>query len=581
MRKLYSLFAAMIIGLGTQAQTPTNIKITNSVANDVIHGNYDPAFLAFGNVVKHNVITADLQSMISPDTLKKNIIKLASFRNRNTGADTVSDVTGIGAARRWVHQEFENYSILSGTRLIPCYLQFDQLICSQPQHRNIMAVLPGSDTTDKSIIIIEGHIDSRNKDLCDTVNKAEGVEDNATGTALVMELARVMSKHTYKNTIVFMLVISEEQGLYGANAMAVYCKQEGIPIKAVLNNDVIGGVICGKTSSAPSCPGLNDIDSTQVRLFSAATAFSDHKNLTRFTKLEYQEELLPIVKVPMTISIMSGEDRIGRGGDHIPFRQQGFTAIRFTAANEHGDASNSAGYDDRQHTETDVLGIDTDNDMVVDSFFVDFNYLARNTVINGNTAAMAAIGPKIPAFVLTPSTDNKLKVSITAQQQYMKYRVGVRTGSNNEWDTIYTMNSIADSFPVSLNKSYFISVASVDGDGVESLFASEQRLYITGTGIGEISRQTGIELLANKPNPFDEATSIGFIVHDPNFSCKEAFISITDLQGREVKKMPVTVKSGMNELLYEHGYNATGIFLYQLVIDGKVIDTRRMVFTAN
>ena len=261
------------------------------------------------------------------------------------------------------------------------------------QHRNIFAVLPGIDPDLDHIIIVEGHMDSRCAGLCDINCPAQGVEDNATGTALVLELARVMSKYSFSNTIVFMATIGEEQGLLGAEAFVQYAIQNDIPIEAVFNNDIVGGIICGETSSPPSCPGLNDIDSTQVRLFSYGDVNSAHKNLARFTKLEYTEELLPIVEVPMMLTIMSAEDRTGRGGDHIPFRQSGFSAIRFTSANEHGNANASdPNYHDRQHTSDDILGVDTDNDQVIDSFFVDFNYLTRNTVINGVACGMAAIG---------------------------------------------------------------------------------------------------------------------------------------------------------------------------------------------
>ena len=125
-----------------------------------------------------------------------------------------------------------------------------------------------------------------------------------------------------------------------------------IPIIAVLNNDVIGGIICGETTSPPSCPDLNHVDSTQVRLFSAGLNNSPHKQLARFNKLEYEEELADLMPVPMTLTIMSGEDRAGRGGDHIPFRQQGFAAMRFCPANEHGNANvNDPDYSDLQRRE--------------------------------------------------------------------------------------------------------------------------------------------------------------------------------------------------------------------------------------
>ena len=206
-------------------------------------------------------------------------------------------------------------------RLVPGYLQFDRDICGVSQHRNVVGVLPGADPSDPSFIIIEGHMDSRCDTPCDIDCQAEGVEDNASGTALVIELARVMSKYTFDHTLVFMATIGEEQGLYGADAFATHAVQTDLQVKAVLNNDIVGGIICGKTSSAPSCPGEGLIDSTQVRLFSSG-ASTIHKGLARFIKLEYAEELASIVDVPMMLTIMSAEDRTGRGGDHIPFRQK-------------------------------------------------------------------------------------------------------------------------------------------------------------------------------------------------------------------------------------------------------------------
>jgi Zn-dependent M28 family amino/carboxypeptidase len=133
-----------------------------------------------------------------------------------------------------VYSKFQQFSTRAENRLIPSYLQFNYLMCSQTQHRNIFAVLPGMDTTDKSLVIIEGHIDSRCAGACDTACLAEGMEDNGSGTALVMELARVMSKYSYNQTIVFLVVIGEEQGLYGAKAFADYAKQKGIKIKPCL-----------------------------------------------------------------------------------------------------------------------------------------------------------------------------------------------------------------------------------------------------------------------------------------------------------------------------------------------------------
>jgi hypothetical protein len=453
-------------------------------------------------------------------------------------------------------------------------------MCGITQHRNIFAVLPGSDTTDKSIIIIEGHIDSRCAGLCDTACIAQGMEDNGSGTALVIELARVMSKYSFKRTIVFLLVIGEEQGLYGGYAFANFAQSHGIKVKAVLNNDVVGGIICGHTSSPPGCPGYQEIDSTHVRLFSYGGFNSFHKGLSRFIKLEYKEMLLPVVAVPMGINIMTPEDRTGRGGDHIPFRQLGYTATRFTAQNEDGDANvTSTSYTDRQHTSGDSLGVDIDNDGIIDSYYVDLHYLARNTVINGNAAAMMGAGPLTPDFTVT-SFPGYLAVNITQHMEYLNYRVGIRTTSN-DWDSVYTFTGTTTGYiALDIGGTYIVSVASVDSNGVESLFSKE--LIITAPGVNGVIPLTkscgNIELLQNKPNPADLATMISVSVTD-KISYRNAFITITDLNGKEIDRKQIELNSGINEIMYEHGFNMTGTFIYSLVIDGKILESRRMVFT--
>lgn len=575
MRKIYAILAFVFIAVVGKSQT--NIISTNPIAEQIMLGNYDPAQYLATNVNNHpDSIAQGIMADVNPDSLKSYIVKLASFGNRNTGSDTVSNTFGVGAARRWVFQKFTAFSAANENRLVPSYLQFDRLICTTPQHRNIFAVLPGMDTTDHRVIFIEGHMDSRCEVLCDSLCNAQGVEDNATGTALVIELARVMSKYSFNHTIVFLITISEEQGLYGAEAFAEYCNTLDIPIAAVQNNDVIGGVICGQTSSPPSCPGLGSVDSIGVRLFSAGSFNSPHKGYCRFIKLEHKEMIDPLSVVHTDIRIQSPEDRTGRGGDHIPFRQNLFTAMRFTSANEHGDANVAdTNYTDRQHTTRDTLGADTNGDMIVDSFFVDFNYLARNTVINGNAAAMAAIGPKIPDFTLGVF-DSNLVVTITQQTQYATYRVGVRT-TTNDWDSVYTFTgTLTDTLDVPPAAWYRVSVMSVDSNGIESIPSRE--IQTTPVGIEEIDApSSGITLMQNKPNPFDEATYILFQV-DQMPQHKTASVRITDLQGKLVQEIPVELHIGLNEVLYTHGYGASGTYMYSIVLDGVAVQTMQMIF---
>lgn len=570
--------ACVLVVLCASAYSQTNIISTNSKAKDVLTGNYSPASYMATNVINHpDSIVQGLEAKLNADSVKSYLLKLSSFQNRNTGSDTVSATRGIGAARRWAFSKFKDFSKDAENRLLPSYLQFDNTICNVLQHRNVFAVLPGIDSTDHSIVIVEGHMDSRCQGVCDTNCLAEGAEDNASGTALVLELARVMSKYSYDHTLVFMVTIGEEQGLYGADAFSDYCIQENIAVKAVLNNDVIGGIICGKTSSAPSCPGLNDIDSTNVRIFSAGSFNSAHKSLARFIKLEYREELKPVVKVPMTVHIMSPEDRSGRGGDHIPFRQKGFTAIRFTSANEHGDASNGPGYTDRQHTSGDILGLNTDADPELDTFFVNFNYLLRNTAINGTAAGMAAIGPETPTFTAT-AYNGGIVVNITDPLNYNSYRIGTRSATN-DFDSVYTLTGSKADTIYPGGGTVFLSVASVDTNGIESLFSDEKFLTKVGVENTEsVVNKGNIELLQNRPNPFDEATYIVINVQSPSYSYKTAHVEIRDLQGKLVKQLPVALKSGINEVLYQHGYGQVGTYLYSLIVDGKNMGTKRMIF---
>ena len=240
----------------------TNMQVSTLEVESIIRGDFNPIDYAASNPLNNpKDIFQGIQNEVDPDSLKAYIIKLASFGTRNTGSDTVSTTTGFGAARNWVLNKFGEFSAINENRLKPAFLTFDAAICGMDKHKNVLGVLPGSDTSNHAIIIIEGHMDSRCEDGCDVNCLAEGVEDNASGTALVIELARVMSKYSFPATIVFMTTTGEEQGLFGAAAMADYCENESINVRAVFNNDVIGGISCGQTSSPPSCPGVDDIDS--------------------------------------------------------------------------------------------------------------------------------------------------------------------------------------------------------------------------------------------------------------------------------------------------------------------------------
>ncbi len=572
MRRFYLIAVLVLFAFPLGAQL--NTQFTNPLIDQVLRGNYNPGDYAASVPITDPVVISQMIALdVSEDSLKNYLIEMSGFGNRNTGSDTVSSTFGIGAARRWGHQQFQEISAANENRLLVGYLQFDEVICGVSQHRNVVAALPGSAPSGEGYILIEGHLDSRCDDVCDPTCEAQGAEDNGSGSALVLELARVMSQFTFKETVVFLLTTGEEQGLMGADALADYCYYDSIPVKAVLNNDVVGGIYCGATSSPPSCPGAGAVDSTNVRLFSRGNYNSQHKQFARYTKLQYKEMLSSIVAVPTSIQIMTAEDRTGRGGDHIPFRQNGFTAIRMTSSNEHGNGSAGPSYTDRQHTSSDSLGVDTDNDGQIDSFYVDFNYLARNARINGVCGAMAAIGPApISGFNATP-VPGGLAIEVLGNPTVTDFRFATRTNTN-DWDSVYTINAVIDTL-WGLQGQYIISMAAMDANGVESLFSYESNVNIP-TSTGELLPEKDLELFGNKPNPFDEQTTI-IVKRNGHIDFEEAYIVIHDMGGKEVERIPLTLEADVNEVNFLHGFHATGTYIYSLVVDGEVLGRKKMV----
>jgi hypothetical protein len=595
MKNVFPVIYLLLAG-GYDSFAQTNPKVLNTEVATILGGTYTASVYTATNVITDpNIISAGIAGGISTDSLKADLFALRKFQNRNMFSDTSSTTRGIGAARRWVYNKFLQYSNANEGRLKVSYLQFDYDPASYPctvspsitKHSNIMAVLPGSQTTNKSLIIVEGHFDSRNANICDVNGDAFGIGDNATGAALVMELARVMSKYTFRNTIVFSVNTGEEQGLIGAKALANYLNSKAVPIKSVNNNDVSGGIFCGHTASAPGCPFYGNIDSTDLRIFSKGDINSPYKQWARYIKLQYKEQLSQLVNVPTSIQIMENEDRTGRGGDHQAFSALNYTAVRLTQANE--DGSGASGTIDRQHNIRDSLGLDKNNDGIEDSLYVDVDYLARNAVINGNAMAMVALGPD--TITLKPSliTANRVRVQFSAAIP-QSYRVAVRS-LTNDWDSVYTITGkTVDTIvvPYGTNTNFYISAAAMDNNNTESQFSTEYTvsttlvpLYLEPDTTAPPPPPTdyyGIQLMPNKPNPFDESTMI-VVTSGTDIFIDRTWLAISTLDGRIVQRMKVPLKKGTNEITYNHGFGMTpGVYICSLVIDGLPVQSTKMVF---
>jgi len=249
MKSFILLFSILgIIHSGIFAQT--NMTLSNPVAKQILLGQYNPALYTPSHIVKSpDSILHGIIKSVSKDSLIAYLMKIDSYYNRNTGSDTISENHGIGAVRRWLYKKFTEYGNENENRLVLSYLDFDRYICGQNHHRNVLAILPGLDTTQKDVLFLQGHFDTRCEGVCDTSCYSPGMDDNASGTVLVMELARIMGRFAFNHTIVFACVTGEDEGLYGSTALANYLYANNIKVRSCLNNDVVGGIICGQTAS--------------------------------------------------------------------------------------------------------------------------------------------------------------------------------------------------------------------------------------------------------------------------------------------------------------------------------------------
>jgi len=582
--KIKYLLLGWILGMTVVASSQTNITLSNPEALQILKGNYDPAsYLPTDTINDPDSILQGVINRISQDTLIKYLLKIDSYHNRNTGSDTVSGDIGIGAVRRWIYQKFEEFGTLNENRLVLSYMDFNVTVCGQNHHRNVLAILPGLDTTDKEIMVLEGHFDTRCEGVCDTACYSPGMEDNGSGTVLVMELARIMSRYAYDHTIVFACVTGEDQGLYGSTALANYLKNNNVKIRACFNNDVIGGIICGQTSSPPSCPGLNNIDSTHVRIFSYSksndsTRVSPHKQLARYIKLHQIERINPLISTPMEIDIIIYEDRIGRSGDQVPFRQKGYTAIRFCAKNEHGNGSGTP--PDRQHSVRDILGVDTSDppDGIIDSFFVDPNYLRRNIISNGVNLGWLAIAPPIPDPEFLPLSNGMEIVLHGIDSTFQYYRVGIRSKHSGSlyFDTVYTFTNTNNLTINGLDaqKTWYFSVANVKNN-VEGLFCDEYSMIPVGVET-RIRQDWGVILEQNAPNPFSGRTEI-CIEAGENPGIRNASVVVNDMTGHEVYRQFIEIQSGKNFITITKAGMSAGFYTYSLVTGDKTIATLKML----
>jgi len=351
---------------------------------------------------------AKLVKEIDPRNIENTIRKLVSFGTRNTLSEQDNPTRGIGAARDWLYGEFEKAAAGSDGRMTVEKQTFEQpkgIRVPQPTMlTNIVATLKGTQAESVNrVYVVSGHYDSMCNSATDAKCDAPGANDDASGTAAVLEMARVMAKYKFDATIVFMTVPGEEQGLLGAVHFAEEAKKANMDIEAMFTNDIIGSSLGANGVKDPHTvrvfsEGVPSNETTQeatIRRSVGGENDSQSRQLARFIK-EVSEFYVPAMKVWMIYR----RDRYGRGGDHQPFLERGYAAVRFTEPNENYQ---------HQHQNVRVQDGVQYGDLPQ---FDDFNYIADVARVNAAALASLASAPARPKTVTFPtnlSSDTPIK----------------------------------------------------------------------------------------------------------------------------------------------------------------------------
>ena len=424
---------------------------------------------SFSQIINDDPEIKKMVSEVKTNNLETIVKKLVTFGTRHTLSDTKSDTRGIGAAQRWVKTEFDKYALESDGRLTSKIDYFTlkadgKRIANDKEVANVMATLKGTDSDDNRVLIISGHLDSRATDVMDSKIDAPGANDDGSGIAAMMELCRIMSRRQFPFTLIFVAVTGEEQGLYGARHLAEFAKANNWNIIAMLNNDMIG-------NSNSSGTGIHD--NTQVRVFSEAIPFLETEEEAKTRKATNRDndspsrQLARYIKTvtnqyvsQLNINLVYRNDRFLRGGDHTPFMQNGFTAIRFCEINENYN---------HQHQ-----NLRTENGIIYGDLpeYMDFEYLRKITCANLATFSNLAWSPKAPVSVgieIKELTNSSTLIWKAPEgKSVYGYNILMRETSAPHWEKSFFVKEEKATIPYSKD-NYFFAVQSIDGLGHASL----------------------------------------------------------------------------------------------------------------
>ena len=417
----------------------------------------------------YDKVIFNIISDISKERIKDDIVTLANFGTRHTLSDTVSNERGIGAARRWIKKTFESISEDCNN----CLEVFDQKNYFKKNNlrlikdvwiNNVVAIQRGSKYPNR-YVLMSGDIDSRVSDPNDFVSDSPGANDNASGMAGTIEAARVLSKYKFDNSIVYVGLSGEEQGLYGGKGLAEYAKKNNWDIIGILNNDMIGniegvnGVIDNKSFRIFSEPvPANESDRQRyMRRFYGGEVDGNSRQLARFI-YNSTKKYLPDLNPDLVYRL----DRFGRGGHHRPFNDLGFAGVRIMESNENYN---------RQHQDIRIENNINYGDVISG---VNFEYAKKLTAVNALNLALLGWSPPPPknlkiGGIVEPSV--KFKWDYSDNQDIIGYKIYWRTTSAPNWEfskvinkkNEYTLDGI-------IIDNFLFSVVSINSKGFESIY---------------------------------------------------------------------------------------------------------------
>jgi Peptidase family M28 len=406
---------------------------------------------------------------IDARNIEATIRKLVSFGTRNTLSDQNDPKRGIGAARDWLYAEFLKAAEASNGRMTVEKQSYEQPKAARVPEptiiTNVVATLKGSqpEATDR-IYVVSGHYDSMCNSPTDAKCDAPGANDDASGTAAVLEMARVMAKYEFDATIVFMAVAGEEQSLLGSTHFAEQAKQKNWNVDGMFTNDIVGNTLGGNGVRdrghvrvfSEGVPSTETPAEATTRRSVGGENDSASRQLARFIK-DTGDAFVPQFKVMMIYR----RDRYGRGGDHIPFLERGYPAVRFTEVNEEFR---------HQHQNVRVENGVQFGDLPE---FVDFAYVAN--VARVNAASLAALGwaPSRPRDVTIVaqrlSNDTELRWDANKEPDFAGYEIVWRETTEAVWTDSKPVGNVTSFTMKGMSKdNYFFGVRSIDKDGNKS-----------------------------------------------------------------------------------------------------------------